>query len=64
MAKGGAAFKTSHRIAVPPAGHVELGLAVAANRPRVRESHLWNNNHVDENYEASFLDRLEALVRP
>lgn len=31
-------------------------------RERVRESGLWNNNHVDENYEGSFLDTLEYLV--
>lgn len=29
---------------------------------RVRKSHLWNQNHVDEAYDRSFLDRLEALI--
>jgi hypothetical protein len=33
------------------------------NRPLVRESHLWNNNHVAEEYDRAFLDRLEALAR-
>ena len=34
-----------------------------SNRPRVRESGLWNSNHVDENYDPAFLDRLDDLVR-
>jgi hypothetical protein len=38
-------------------------LGHCCNRPRVRGSHLWNNNHVDEDCDPSFLDRLEALVR-
>ena len=29
---------------------------------RVRTSGLWNNNHVEENYDASFLDAMERLV--
>jgi hypothetical protein len=45
-----------------PASSTWLGLW--CNRLRVRESHLWNNKHVDEDYESSFLDRLDALVRP
>jgi hypothetical protein len=44
-----------------PASPTWLGRC--CNRPRVRESHLWNNNHVDEDYESSFPDRLEAMVR-
>lgn len=31
-------------------------------RERVRESGLWNNNHVDEHYDSSFLDTLEYLI--
>ncbi len=34
------------------------------NRPRIRASGLWNANHVDENYDPAFLDKLEALVQP
>lgn len=37
-------------------------LGTFSNRERVRLSGLWNNNHVDENYEEVFLDRLESLV--
>lgn len=44
-----------------PASSTWLGRC--CNRPRVRESHLWNNNHVDEDYNSSFLDRLDAAVR-
>jgi hypothetical protein len=33
------------------------------NRDRVRRSGLWNQNHVDESYEAGFLSRLEGFVR-
>lgn len=32
------------------------------NRPRVRESGLWNANHVDESCDPAFLDHLERLV--
>jgi hypothetical protein len=38
-------------------------LGHSCNRRRVRGSHLWNNNHVDEDCNPSFLDRLDALVR-
>lgn len=31
-------------------------------RQRVRASGLWNSNHVDEQYDPSFLDRFEQLV--
>lgn len=33
------------------------------NRDRVRRSGLWNQNHVDESYEAGFLSRFEGFVR-
>lgn len=32
------------------------------NRDRVRRSGLWNSNHVDENYDPTFLRRLERLI--
>ena len=32
------------------------------NRERVRQSGLWNQNHVAESYEPSFLDRFEQLI--
>ncbi len=32
------------------------------NREKVRESGLWNQNHVDEDYDEGFLDVLEKLV--
>jgi len=32
------------------------------DRERVRNSGLWNSNHVDEPYDPAFLDRLEELV--
>ena len=32
------------------------------NRPRVRASGLWNNNHVDERYDPSFLDELVRYI--
>ena len=32
------------------------------NRERVRKSGLWNSNHVDEHYDAEFLNRLEEQV--
>lgn len=33
------------------------------NRERVTASGMWNQNHVDEDYEPAFLDRLEQLVQ-
>ena len=32
------------------------------NRLRVKQSGLWNQNHVDERYDPSFLDTFECLV--
>ena len=34
-----------------------------SDRPKVRQSGLWNNNHVDEGYDPSFLRDLEDLVK-
>lgn len=34
-----------------------------SNRPFVRESGLWNQNHVTEEHDPEFLDVLEALIR-
>ena len=33
-----------------------------SNRERVRLSGLWNNNHVDESYDRSFLDEMESWI--
>ncbi len=33
-----------------------------SDRERVRKSGLWNSNHVEENYDPAFLDRLEQLT--
>ena len=38
-------------------------LGVHCNREKVRDSGLWNQNHVDESYDPDFLDELERLVR-
>ena len=32
------------------------------NREKVRNSGIWNQNHVDEDYDPAFLDELERLV--
>ena len=32
------------------------------DRERVRQSGLWNSNHVDENYDPAFLDELDRLI--
>lgn len=37
-------------------------LGLFSSRDRVRESGLWNNNHVDEEYEHPFLDVIAAAV--
>lgn len=37
-------------------------LGARCPRDRVRASHLWNQNHVDEAYEPAFLETLEALI--
>jgi hypothetical protein len=33
-----------------------------SDREKVRESGLWNSNHVDERHDPAFLDELEKLV--
>lgn len=38
-------------------------LGSSSHKERVRESGLWNSNHVDEEYDPEFLSRLEELVR-
>lgn len=43
----------------PPSPH---WLGHHCNRPRIRESGLWNANHVDERYDPAFLERFDALV--
>ena len=35
-----------------------------SDRPLVRESGLWNQRHVEDEYDAKFLDRLEQLMEP
>ena len=37
-------------------------LGAFSDRERVRTSGLWNNKHVEENYDASFLDAMRRLV--
>ena len=37
-------------------------LGAFSDRERVRTSGLWNNDHVEGNYDASFLDTMERLV--
>lgn len=37
-------------------------LGQACDRARVRESGLWNNNHVDEAYDPEFLVQLDSLI--
>lgn len=37
-------------------------LGLHCNRTRVRDSGLWNSNHIDEAYEPAFLDVFERLV--
>jgi hypothetical protein len=39
------------------------GLACDRGKARVRDSGLWNQNHVDEPYDPGFLDVLERLVQ-
>ena len=37
-------------------------LGLYCNRGRVRNSGLWNSNHVDEPYDPAFLDELEQAI--
>ena len=37
-------------------------LGTFSDRERVRASGLWNNNHVEDDYDASFLDTMERLM--
>ena len=40
----------------------QLWLGAHSDRPRVRASGLWNNNHVEEHYDRTFLDELAMLA--
>jgi hypothetical protein len=40
----------------------ETWLGHFSSRDRVRRSGLWNNNHVDEQYDSDFLNRFDKLV--
>ena len=44
----------------PPSGN---WLGHCCNRERVKASGLWNQNHVDEQYDPAFLDTLERLIQ-
>ena len=52
----------SNRGNAPVDAPSEDWLGAHSDRDRVRESGLWNNNHVDDAYEAGFLDRLAQLI--
>lgn len=49
-----------HREALDPPSSEWLGRH--SDRPKVRESGLWNSDHVDEHHTADFLDTFEQLV--
>jgi hypothetical protein len=49
-----------HKPRLDPASQTWLGQF--CTRERVRESGLWNSNHVDEEYDPEFLDRLAQIV--
>src|SRR6185437_15741604 len=42
--------------------HSAAWLGQYSDRPKVRSSGLWNNNHVDEHYQPDFLTKLAALI--
>ena len=47
----------------PAADHPSANwLGAHSDRALVRTSGLWNNNHVNEDYDAAFLDELATLV--
>lgn len=48
------------RQTMDPSSTTWLGLD--CSRERVRTSGLWNQNHVDEDYDPAFLDAFEACV--
>jgi len=48
---------------VPIDAPSEQWLGHDCNRTKVRESGLWNQNHVDDGYEPAFLDVLERLIQ-
>lgn len=55
-----ALLSNNARTAIDPPSSSWLGHY--CNRERVRSSGLWNANHVDETYDPTFLDRMEALI--
>jgi hypothetical protein len=55
-----ALLSNHERTAVDPASLGWLGHF--SDRPRVRSSGLWNQQHVEERYDPIFLDTLEELI--
>ena len=52
----------SHARAVGADTPSDRWLGAYSDRPLVRASGLWNNHYVEDDYDAAFLDRMEALV--
>src|SRR5262249_31922343 len=48
---------------IDPASRRWRGLACDRGKAWVRDSRLWNQNHVDETYDPAFLDTLVRLVK-
>jgi len=48
------------KVAIDPPADQWLGRH--SDRERVKQSGLWNSNHVDENYDPAFLDELETFA--
>ena len=51
-----------NRPAIDEASSVWLGRVCDRGKARVMNSGLWNQNHVDEDYDPAFLDTLEQLI--
>ena len=56
------ALLSSHRKLVKPDRPSPDWLGHSSDRERVRQSGLWNNRHVEEDYASSFLDILERQI--
>jgi hypothetical protein len=55
-----ALLSNTNKEAIDPA--TEAWLGNSSDRKKVRESGLWNQNHVDEKYDPTFLDVFEELI--
>ncbi len=56
------ALLSNYRTDQPLDAHSPHWLGAHCPKPKIRDSHLWNSNHVDESYDPAFLQVMEQLI--